>query len=147
MGHPQSSPRGLFAKQRIDIQDEQITQNSTGLVLNQGITISNQANAALTGDSTGLVVAGGVKVSNQANAVVTGDSTGLILVGDLQINALRRITADSTGYVLTAEAALPGSVDGGDQFTMISNSTGVALAVNSTGTTWKYLNVTVAQPT
>ena len=100
-GHSQSSPRGLWAKNRIDIG-------------------SNE----LTGDSTALVLSAGVKISDA-----------------------RYITADTTGFVLTAESALPGNVDGGIQFTAISNSTGVALAVNSTGTTWKYLNVTTAQPT
>jgi hypothetical protein len=101
MAHPQSSPRGLWAKNRIDIGANQLTGDSTALVLNQGLKVSNA----------------------------------------------RYITADSTGFVLTAESALPGSVDGGVQFTMISNSTGVAMAVNSTGTTWKYLNVTTDQPT
>jgi hypothetical protein len=101
MAHPQSSPRGLWAKNRIDIGANQLTGDSTALVLNQGLKVSNA----------------------------------------------RYITADSTGFVLTSEAALPGDVDGGVQFTMISNSTGVCMAVNSTGTTWKYLNTTDAQPT
>jgi len=30
---------------------------------------------------------------------------------------------------------------------IVSNSTGVALVVNVTGTTWKYLNTTAIQPT
>jgi hypothetical protein len=101
MAHPQSSPRGLWTKNRIDIGSNQLTGDSTALVLNAGVKVSNA----------------------------------------------RYITADSTGFILTAEASLPGSVDGGNQFTLISNSTGVALAVNSTGTTWKYLNVTTDQPT
>jgi hypothetical protein len=101
MAHSQSSPRGLWAKDRIDIGANQLTADSTALLLSAGI----------------------------------------------QISGARYITADSTGFVLTSEAALPGDVDGGVQFTMISNSTGVAMAINSTGTTWKYLNVTDAQPT
>jgi hypothetical protein len=101
MAHSQSSPFGLWAKNRIDIGANQLTGNSTALLLNAGI----------------------------------------------QISGARYITADSTGFILTSEAALPGSVDGGVQFTMISNSTGVAMAVNTTGTTWKYLNTTSAQPT
>ena len=101
MAHPQSSWRGLWAKNRIDIGSNQLTGDSTGVLFNAGI----------------------------------------------QISGARYITADSTGFILTAESALPGNVDGGNQITLISNSTGVALAVNSTGTTWKYLNVTTAQPT
>ncbi len=102
MAHPQSSPFGLFAKQRIDIGSSQLTYNSTGLVLSGGIKIS----------------------------------------------ALQMLTADAVGIIHgNAVAALPGSVDGGNQWTLVSNSTGVAFAVNTTGTTWKYLNVTVLQPT
>ncbi len=124
MAHPQSSWRGLWAKNRIDIGSNQLTGDSTGIVLNQGI-----------------------KISNKAGGVLTANTTSLLLPGGVQISAARSITADSTGFVLTAESALPGNVDGGNQFTLVSNSTGVALAVNSTGTTWKYLNVTTAQPT
>jgi len=102
MAHPQSSPRGLFAKNRIDIGSNQITGDSSGILLNAGLKISNAQ--LLTADSTGIV---------HGNAV----------------------------------SALPGSVDGGIQWTLVSNSTGVAFAVNTTGTTWKYLNVTTLQPT
>lgn len=101
MAHPQSSPRGLWAKNRIDIGANEVTGNSTAVLFSKGV----------------------------------------------QISGARYITADSTGFILTAEAALPGNVDGGDQFTLISNSTGAAMAVNTTGTTWKYLNTTDSQPT
>lgn len=100
MAHPQSSPRGLFAKQRIDVGSQQITTDSTGLVLNNGIKLSNA----------------------------------------------RHLTANSTAYIGTGEAAIP-TTDNGIAFTFVSNSTGVAIVVNSTGTTWKFLNVTSVQPT
>ena len=109
--HPQSSPRGLWARSAIQVDDVYFNDYSVNTSL-------------LSDDSTGLVLAGGVKVSDA-----------------------RYITANSTAYTLTAESSLPGNVDGGAAFTLISNSTGVALAVNSTGTDWKYLNVTSAQPT
>jgi hypothetical protein len=102
MAHPQSSPFGLFAKQRIDVGAMQLTANTTSLLLSGGVKISNAQQ--LTADSTGIV---------HGNAV----------------------------------SALPGAVDGGNQWTLVSNSTGVSLAVNTTGTTWKYLNVTTLQPT
>lgn len=101
MARAQNSPRGLFAKNRIDIGASNLTANSTGVLFSAGVRISGA----------------------------------------------RYITADSTGFVVTAESSLPGNVDGGNQFTLISNSTGVALAVNTSGTTWKYLNVTSIQPT
>ncbi len=31
MAHPQSSPRGMFAKKRIDVGAQNITANSTGV--------------------------------------------------------------------------------------------------------------------
>lgn len=120
MAHPQSSPRGLFAKQRIDVGAQQLTTNASGLVLNNGVKVGS---AQLTSDTTSLVLAGGVKISDA-----------------------RYITANSTAYIFTAEAALP-TTDNGIAMSFVSNSTGVAVVVNSTGTTWKYLNVTTVQPT
>jgi hypothetical protein len=109
MAHPQSSPFGLWAKQRINVT-----------TLGVGASL-----VTITGDSSGILLSGGIKVSNKQ--LLTGDSTGIIHGN--------------------APSALPGSVDGGNQWTLISNSTGVALAVNTSGTTWKYLNVTTLQPT
>jgi hypothetical protein len=43
--------------------------------------------------------------------------------------------------------SLPGNVDSGVALRMLTNSTGVAAVVNTTGTTWKYLNTTSKQPT
>lgn len=102
MAHPQSSFRGLWAKKRIDIGANELTANSTALILSAGIKVSNAQ--TMTGNSTGLVF---------------GDPA----------------------------SALPGAVDNGVLIGVLSNSTGVALFVNSTGTTHKYLNVTSAQPT
>ncbi len=101
MAHPQSSPRGLIAKQRIDTGSSQQTYDSTGLILN-----------------------GGIKVSDA-----------------------RYITADSTGYVLTAESAIPSAIEGSNKFTMVANSTGHAMALNTTDTAWKYIQTTSVQPT
>ena len=80
------------------------------------------------------------------NALLDANSTGLLIPAQIRIGGARYINANSTGFVVTAEAAIP-TTDEGAAFTIISNSTGVAMAVNSTGTTWKYLNVTSVQPT
>lgn len=55
----------------------------------------------------------------------------------------REIKSNSTGFMLTAETALP-TTDGGDyKLTLVVNSTGVAgLAINTTGTTWAYFKTT-----
>ena len=79
---------------------------------------------------------------------IQGNSTSINLSGGIQISAAQVLTADSTGIVhANPVAALPGAIDGGVQWTLVSNSTGVAMAINTTGTTWKYLNVTSLQPT
>ena len=101
MGRPQNSPRGMFAKSRVDVGAQQLTD-----------------------DATNLVLSGGIKISNA-----------------------RSLTANSTGFVAgTTESAIP-TTDEGAAFTIGENSTGVFMAINSTGTTWKYLNTTSVQPT
>lgn len=124
MAHAQNTPRGLFAKAaQINVGAQEITANSTALLISGGVRVSAQANAIITGDTNGIVVAGGVKLSNA-----------------------KLIRANSTGYILATVAALP-ATDNAAAITLISNSTGVALGVNSTGTTWKYLLTTSVQPT
>ena len=123
MAHPQSSPRGLWAKNRIDVGSNQITGNSTALVLSAGLTVSNLQ--TLTGNSTTLIVSGGVKISNA-----------------------QQLTANTTGLVFDdAATALPGNIDNGVLIGVMTNTTGVAAFVNSTGTTHKYLLTTSVQPT
>lgn len=87
-----------------------------------------------------------IGVDGNSTSVITGDSTGVVVAGGLKVSNARHITANSTGFIVTAESSKP-TTDNGAAFTVISNSTGVALAVNSTGTTWKYLNTTSVQPT
>lgn len=78
MAHPQSTPRGIVAHKRIDINSQQLTDDGTNLALNNGIKISNQANAVLTGNSTGLLIAGGLNLS-ASSATITVDSTGYLI--------------------------------------------------------------------
>jgi len=123
MARPQNSPRGLFAKDRIDVGAQQITANSTALLLSGGVQIAG-AGGLLSANSTGITLPGTLTLGG---AIVGSDSTTL-------------------GVVVGATAALPGnaSLEG---FAFLSNSTGNAILVNTTDTTWKYLNVTTAQPT
>lgn len=80
MAHAQSSPRGLFAKSRVDVATQQLTDDGTNLVLSGGIKISNKQ--GLTANSTGLVFANPVSAlpSSVDNGVLIGlgtDSTGV----------------------------------------------------------------------
>ena len=63
----------------------------------------------------------------------------------LTING-RTFSANSTGYIPEVESALP-ETDGDALLTFISNSTGNYVAINQTGSTWYYLNVTTVAPT
>ncbi len=91
MARSQNSPRGLFAKQRLDIK-------SGGSVYAHSYSSST---SLLSADSTGLQVAGGIKVGRKANAVISGNSTGLKLIA-LTVNGTTRVlTANSTGIKLS----------------------------------------------
>ena len=92
MAHPQSSPRGLFAKKRIDVGASQITANSTGLVLSAAIYPSAGAGGKITADSTGVILSA-IKVGAHSTAI-TVDSTG-ILIG------ARYISTNTTGNATT----------------------------------------------
>ena len=149
MAHEQNSPRGLWAKKRIDIvgsSSDTITGNSTGIVLGAGIKISNRANATITGNSTGIVLVAGIKISNQANATITGDASGIVVAGAIKISNKKSISANATGLILPTSAAIP-TARSSCKFAILTNSTGNAVLINTTGTTWKYLNVTSVLPT
>ena len=102
--------------------------DSTGnLRYSKGLALSGETTDVITQNSTALLLAGGLALSGEATDVITQDSTAVIFAGAV------RITAASA--VLSGRKA-PGTL------MMVGNSTGNMLAVNTTGTTWKYLNVT-----
>lgn len=126
MPRPQNSPRGLFSKSVLGV-----------------------GSATLSADSTGNVKAsGGIKVSNGLSTL-TGNSTGnLVLSGGVKLNNVQTLKSNSTGsLVVGAPLAAKPSNDQGVAFGIVSNTTGVGIVVNSTGTTWKWLSTTATQPT
>lgn len=123
MARPQNSIQGLFAKNRIDIGTMQMTANTTA-----------------------LLVSGGLRLSGKSKTL-TMNSTSLKFDGPIQLNSGITLNANTTGLLPGSVSALPGNVQF-DGFAFIKNSTGnVALAINTSGTTWKYLNVTTKLPT
>jgi hypothetical protein len=160
-GHPNNSFRGLWAKEAFIVPGAKglmfetysestnlLTANSTGLAVAGGVKLSSQANATLTGNSTGVVIVGGVKISNQANGTLTGNSTGVVATGAVKVNNAQYIKANSTGFSFGAKTALPSARTAGYNWAFLTNSTGVsAVMLRTTGTTWKYLNVTSVLPT
>lgn len=103
------------------------TNSPRGLMANRRLEIADSTgnDVVLTADSSGLVLDAGVKISDAQG--VTGNTTGLVFANPM--------------------SALPGNVDNGVLIGLLSNSTGVALVINSTDTTHKYLQVTSVQPT
>lgn len=55
MAHPQSSPRGFFAKRRIDMGAHSITVNSTALILPNSIRIGDKV-SYISSNSTGIKI-------------------------------------------------------------------------------------------
>lgn len=107
MPHPQNSPRGLWAKDRIAIKASGglylndysatsllLSANSTGLVLAGAVKVSNKTAAVLSGNSTGVIHSGGASFSGKTGAYITQNSTG-ILIGS------RYISTNTTGNSTT----------------------------------------------
>jgi hypothetical protein len=146
MTHPQSSPRGLFAKNAIMIGNSTstITYDSTGVILSGAVKISALANAVVSGDSTGIVIVGGVKLSKQANAVITGNTTGVAFSAKLKVGSTYIGGGSTSGrLMLTATSVKPSARSATARWAAFKNTTGVTnLCINVTGTTWKYVTVT-----
>ena len=92
MEHPQNSPRGLFAKKRIDAGSQSLTYNSTGLILGGALFVSGQTTVGkVSANSTALVLpATGFQMAALSSLKVTSNSTGI------KIGA-RYISTNTTG--------------------------------------------------
>ena len=79
-----------------------------------------------------------------SKALVSGTT---VEAGTLDLGTMT-MAQDATvyGIKLNATSQLPGDVRT-TGFHFLENATGQAFMVNTTGTTWKYLNVTTKQPT
>lgn len=125
-----NSPRGHNAFRRLTIQD------------------SNGNDVAITCNSTSLILDDGIRLSDGTNTLyLSVDASGLIIPGRVTVNSVRNISANSTGFIFGAQAAKP-SARSASKVTFLTNSTGNnAIVINTTGTTWKYCNVTSVLPT
>lgn len=150
MAHPQSSPRGFVSYARVDVGGDTLSFNSTSLQLSGGLALSGITTTQITQDSTGTILAGSLTLSGKSTAFLSQDSTSLILAGDLTVNNVLNVNGDSTGILLisgTDTAGLAGNIAAGN-VQIGTNSTGATfIAVRTTGTTWKFLNVTTVLPT
>lgn len=66
MAHPQNSPRGLWAKGRIDIGKLELTYNIT----NKGLTFTN------SGDTHASALPGNTRIATNPTLVPVSNSTG-----------------------------------------------------------------------
>ncbi|GAF74471.1 unnamed protein product [marine sediment metagenome] len=169
-GHSQNSPRGLFAKQNIAIGEggglfledystrtAALRASATGVQVAGVMKLGGHALSILTGSVTGVQVAGGIKLTGHAESFMYGSKTGVQFKGGIRLNdtAKGQISATGPGLTLVGSSvvfsapggSIPGDVDRGGGLTIMSNSTGVALCLNTTGTTWRYLEVTSRQRT
>lgn len=88
----------------------------------RGLFVKNAINVGaqgLTANATHLILTGGIKLNAAANGAIVANTTGVTFAG-------------------TITAA---------RFQLVDNSTGATVRINTTGTTWKFLNVTSVQPT
>ena len=133
MARPQNSPRGNFGKWRAEIGA------ADGLYFND----YSSSNALIDANSTGLKVYGSIYLSAKTTNPMTQNSTGFVFPAQIQVGGSKYISANSTGYLFTSAAGAP-SADGGNyKWTFVVNSTGIgSIAINTTGTTWKYVRVT-----
>jgi len=151
MSHPQNSYRGAFAKERIEVGGGNITGDTTGnLTLSAGLTLSGEATDTITQNSTALLLSAGLALSGETTDIITQNSTALLLAGGLAISgeATDVITQNSTavafpsGVTFQNLSAAPAGRYAPGTVVYVTNGTGTMLAINTTGTTWTYLNVT-----
>lgn len=75
------------------------------------------------------------------------NSSGVTIDGKLKLNGQKHISANSTGFVFDVAAAKP-TTRSAAKWAFYTNSTGVnGILINTTGTTWKWANVTTVAPT
>lgn len=94
MAHPQNSPRGLFAKSRVDVGAQGVSGNSTGQVFSGAIFVSAQATVGkLSANSTAMILPNSVRIGTKTT-YLSSNSTGVRL-GSLYISC------NSTGNTTT----------------------------------------------
>ena len=70
MAHPQSGPRGLWAKQRIDVGSQSLTYNSTAIRVSGALGIGAYTTAYINANSTGIRIG-----TRYVSTNTTGNST------------------------------------------------------------------------
>lgn len=92
------------------------------------------------------------EVTSLAAGTFTGTATAFgvttLTAGTLVLGTgANSITSPSVGVLTLSSTGKAPTTDKGKAIACLFNSTGVALMLNTTGTTWKYLLTTSEQPT
>lgn len=123
-----NSPRGHNAFKKLTLQD------------------ASGNDVAITCNSTSLVLDDGIRLSDGTNTLdLSVDASGLIVPGQVTLNSSKYISANSTGFIFQHAAAVP-STRSSAKLIQLTDSTGTAFVINQTGTTWAYLNTTSVRP-
>jgi hypothetical protein len=90
MAHPQSSPRGYFAKKRITFGNSTstITSNSTGMIASGKLYVSGLTSKGITSNSTAVIL-DALRIGTLAS-YITANSTGIKI-------GTKYISCNSTG--------------------------------------------------
>lgn len=110
----------------------------------------NSSRGRFTKKAVDVAASGGILFSDYSTSsnLLTSNTTALVVAGQVRVNNAKYIGANSTGFLFSVKAAKPTTRTAGYNWTFITNSTGVSgISVRTTGTTWKYLNVTSVLPT
>ena len=155
MARSQNTPRENLAVKRLEFATSGtgvLVSDSTGnLRISKGLLLSGETSDTITQNSTALLLSAGIALSGEETDIITQDSTavkfaaGVVLSGQGSANAITQNSTAVTfpdGIQLTGISAVLSGRKGPGTMVMVGNSTGNMLAVNTTGTTWKYLNVT-----
>ena len=107
MARPQNSPRGLFQKERIDVGSQQLTYNSTALLISGGLTAVGAVtlgSTLLSGDATGAII---LDTTAALPGNVSADGAGILLVSNSSGTALVINTTGTTWVYANTTTANP----------------------------------------
>ncbi len=140
MAHPQSSPRGYIAKQRVDSGGVTVAYNSTGSLHSGAMYLSNSTAQKLTANSTGFISSGALYVSGKTQAKISANTTTTTVANALAVSGqatVGKLAANSTALLLPATGFQMAALS---SLKFTSDSTGIKIgslyiSCNSTGNT------------
>lgn len=158
MAHPQNTPRGLHSKWRYSVPvgmgimaedysttTDLLTASASGLKVAAGVALSGQT-TYITQSASATIFPTGITLSAASGIITQNSTSGVIFpVRICPTTGGKTIASNSTGFVLGAVTSAPATRSAAKVAQLLSSSKSY-LMINSTGTTWLYLNVTSVAP-